>query len=202
MPVKSTLKRTGPGLGPIEKAVARLAKTRLLVGVPGDAAPRPAVPGQKGTPPSNALVGYIMETGDAEMNIPARPFLRPGVRAALPEVQKGFHFAVVGALSGRPSDIAKGFEYAGSAAVGSVKATMQAGGFAPLAQSTIEARARRKYKDTGRAIGTKSSRDARSYLKLQAEGTPEWALQDAGLATPLLDTRSLYGSIQYIVKEK
>ena len=34
------------------------------------------------------------------------------------------------------------------------------------------------------------------------EGVPDAVLHDAGLAQPLLDTRSLYGSITYVIRTK
>lgn len=201
MAARSSVKRSGPGLGPIERAVAQLAHTRLLVGIPGDSAPRPVVPGQKSTPPSNAVIGYLLDQGDDEMHIPPRPFLVPGVRDALPEITKGMHRAVVGALSGKPGEIRAGFDQAGLKAAASVQARMIAGPFAPLSQRTIEARARRRNPETGKLVGTATARNARSFLKLQAQGTPDFILHDAGFATPLLDTRSLFRSITYIVKE-
>ena len=201
MAARATIKSSGPGLDSIEKAVAQLVKTRLLVGIPGDSAPREPEPGQKGTPPPNAVIGYIQEHGDDELHIPPRPFLVPGVRDAMPAIVKGLHKAAVSALSGKPEGIAAGFEAAGLKAVASVQARMNAGPFAPLAVSTIKARARRRYPDTGKLHNTKASREARSFLKLKAEGTPEWALHGAGLAQPLIDTRSLYRSVVYIVKD-
>ncbi|RYC28865.1 hypothetical protein D3273_27035 [Lichenibacterium minor] len=201
MAVKSTLKRNGSGLGPIEKAVAQLNRTRLLVGIPSGSRRDPE-PGEKGTPPSNGVIGYMMEFGDAAMNLPARPFLRPGVRAALPEIRKGMLRAATGALSGKPSEIKDGFDQAGLMAVDSVQRTMLSGGFAPLSQRTIEARARRKYADTGKLVGAKPNRDARTFLELQKQGTPDDVLHEADLATPLLDTRDLFRSIKYIVRQK
>ncbi len=201
MAVRSTLTRSGRGLGPIEKAVAQLVKTRLLVGVPAGSTRDPE-PGQKGTPPSNGTIAYILELGDDEMHIPPRPFLGPGVRAAMPDITKGMRRAVVGALSGKPSEIKAGFDQAGLMAVASVQVTMQAGGFAPLSDRTIEARARRRNPETGKLLGDGRSRDARSFLKLRKEGTPDAVLHDAGFARPLLDTYSLYRSITYIVGQK
>ena len=202
MAARSRVKPSGSGLGPIQKNVAQLVRTRLLVGIPGDSAARPATPGSKSTPPSNAVIGYLMEHGDDEMHLPPRPFLVPGVRDALPEITKGMHRAVMGALSGKPTEIKDGFDQAGLAAKVSVKARMQAGPFAPLSVRTIEARARRRNPETGKLLGDGRSKSARDYLKLQSQGTPDWALQGAGLAKPLLDTFSLYGSIQYVVKQR
>lgn len=180
MPARSTLKRTGAGLGPAEAAFKQLARKSVLVGIPSDSRRDPE-PGEKGTPPSNGVIGYILETGDAEMNLPPRPFLKPGIQKAFPEITKGMRKAAVAALSARPGDVEKGLDEAGLAAVASVQQTMIAGGFAPLADRTIEARARRRYADTGKLVGTKPARDARSFLKLRAESTPDAVLHDAGL---------------------
>ena len=95
-----------------------------------------------------------------------------------------------------------GYDRAGLAAVVAVKAKMQEGPYAPLALGTIEARARRRYADTGKLVGTKSSRDARNFLKLRGQGVPDEVLHDAGLAQPLIDTRSLLTSITYIKKDR
>ncbi len=202
MPAISTLKRSGLGIGPSEAAFRQLTRKRLLVGIPDTAAERPPEPGQKGTPPSNAVVGYAMEYGLPDKNIPARPFLIPGIKAALPAIVTGMLKSTTAALSAKPGDINKGLDEAGLAAVASVQGKMIDGPFAPLAQATIEARARRRYEDTGKLVGTKSSREARQFLKLQQQGTPDEVLHDAGLATPLLDTRSLFRSITYVIKDK
>lgn len=201
MATRSTVARAGKGR-PILDGVAQLGRKRLLVGVPGDTAPREAAPGQKSAPPSNALVGYVMELGDDELHIPPRPFLAPGVQSAKPAITKGMHKAVTSALSGKPAGIDDGLNEAGLAAVASVHATMIAGGFAPLSDRTIEARARRRDPDTGRLVGAATSRNARNFLKLRAEGTPDAVLHDAGLATPLLDTRSLFRSVTHIIRTK
>ena len=74
--------------------------------------------------------------------------------------------------------------------------------FAAFEERTIEARGRRRYADTGKLVGTAPARNARAFLKLQAEGTPDAVLHDAGLATPLLDTRSLLRSITHVIEEK
>ena len=133
---------------------------------------------------------------------PPRPFLAPGVQAAKPEITRGMHRAVTGALSGKPAEIDNGMSQAGLAAVASVQGVMIAGGFAPLSDRTIEARARRRNPDTGRLSGAATSRNARNFLKLRAKGTPDEVLHDAGLATPLLDTRSLFRSVTYVIRTK
>ena len=176
-------------------------RSEVLVGIPGDTAARAAEPG-KANPPSNALVGYIMEHGDDEKHIPARPFLVPGVMAIRKEITATLIKGIEGALSGKTAAYTNALNEIGLAAQVSVKATMMAGPYAPLSARTIEARARRRYSDTGKLVGNAPNRNARQFLKLQGEGVPDAVLHDAGLAQPLLDTRSLYGSITYVIRTK
>ena len=63
-----------------------LTKNEVVFGFPEETATaRTADPGEP-APPSNATIGYLMETGDDARNIPARPFMQPGLDAALPEI--------------------------------------------------------------------------------------------------------------------
>ena len=202
MLVSSRLRTSpGPRLGPSEAAFKQLSKKVLLVGIPGDSAPRAPEPGQKGTPPSNAVIGYIQEFGDDELHIPPRPFLVPGVRAVLPAITRGLHKAAVSAFSGKPGQIRNGFDEAGLAAQASVKATMDSGPFAPLSQRTIEGRARRRNSETGKLLQDGRSRAARKFLAGQAAGQSDAELHAAGFAKPLVDTGSLRTAVQYVVKE-
>lgn len=187
--------------GPIFKAIREALKLEVLVGVPDSTATRAPEPG-KPNPPSNALVGYVQEFGDDQLRIPPRPFLLPGVKAMQDQVPAMLVKGIEGAFLGKPDAYRKALDQVGLAAVDSVKQTMVAGGFAPLSQRTIEARARRKYADTGKLHGTATSRNARTFLELQAEGTPDAVLHDAGLATPLLDTRSLFKSITHVIRDR
>lgn len=201
MPVRSRVKSSG-GMGPITRAVTALTKKRLLVGIPGDAPARPAEPGQKGTPPSNALLGYTLETGAPDRNLPARPFLVPGVENAKPDIERGMHRAAVAAFSGNAEGIETGFRQAGFAAENAVKQKMLDGPFAPLSARTIEQRARRRNPETGKLKQDGRSKDARAFLKLQAEGVPDDVLHDAGLAKPLLDTFDLYNSVTHVIRDR
>jgi hypothetical protein len=188
--------------GPIFKAIREALKLEVLVGIPDTAAERKPEPGQKGTPPSNAVIGYLMEYGDAQMNLPARPFLLPGVQSMQGTVPATLAKGIEGVFLGKADAYKKALDQVGLAAQVAVKAKMIDGGFAPLSDRTIEAHARRKNADTGKLKQDGRSRDARSFLKLRAEGVPDEVLHDADLAKPLLDTFSLYTSIQYVIRDK
>lgn len=64
------------------KAIEDLTRQQVLVGIPGDTPARTRV----GVGVSNVTIGYLNEFGSPAMHIPARPFLRPGVNAALPDI--------------------------------------------------------------------------------------------------------------------
>ncbi len=186
------------GFGPITQAVASLVKQRVLVGIPGDTSARPAEPGQP-NPINNAVLGYILETGAPAQNIPARPFLVPGVKSVGPQMAAILASAAEKAFTGDAGAAEAGLRAVGLIAEVAVKQTMQAGDFAPLSDRTIQARARRRWSDTGKLKGDKASRDARRFLKLRGEGTPDDVLQGAGLAEPLVDTRSLLTSVTHVL---
>src|ERR1700676_2370855 len=61
-------------------ALEELTSQAVFVGIPSTNVNRTPEPGEK-NPASNALIGYVMENGDPDKNIPARPFLVPAVKA-------------------------------------------------------------------------------------------------------------------------
>ncbi|WP_158810462.1 hypothetical protein [Beijerinckia sp. L45] len=179
----------------LEKATKDLVRRELLIGIPGDGPARPPEPGEK-TPPSNALLGYVAENGDEELKIPARPFLLPGVEDARDAITKGLTRAGKAVLDGDPNGLEVGFAMAGAAAVAAVKKKILEGSFAPLADSTLEARARRK-RANGKLSQAESSKAARLELANRAAGVDQ-----STDAKPLYDTHSLFNSITYVIKDK
>jgi len=119
------------------KALESLSATRVLIGIPSEENSR-----EDGSPIGNAQLGYIHENGSPARNIPARPFLVPGVSKAEDACAEVLgKYAKVAFKD--PSAIEKGLTAAGTLAVNSVKATIKSGeGFAPLAAGTLAARRR------------------------------------------------------------
>ena len=192
----SVKKVPSPGAASVAQNMARLRKMRLLVGIPGDAGNQP------GSKVPLAVVGYIQELGDDELRIPARPFLVPGTESVKDDVAKQMAYAAAMVLAGAPAAAAAAqLQAAGTLAVAAVKKRMNEGPFAPLAPATIAARARRRDKDTGKLVNYASARNARQYLKLQAQGVPTEVLSDSGvgLAKPLIDKGDLIRNIQSAV---
>jgi len=145
--------------------IQRMADERVLIGFPSTGAAR------KDGPVGNAYLGFIHEHGAPKANIPARPFLVPGVRASLPRALKALK--VYGAKSMTdPSQLEKGLEAAGAIARDSAKKTITSQGtagdpatpFAPLSPVTLAARKRAKVKGTRALIRTGSMTNSITYI--------------------------------------
>jgi hypothetical protein len=144
----------------------------VLVGIPQDS-PRP----EGGI--DNAALGYIHETGSPAQNIPARPFLRPGVLESqsqwLPYFEKAGQAALAGDLQGMKQNLAR----SGMVAAREVQAHIRAGIPPPLSPRTVARRRRR-------STGSKYRRQAMT----------------AADVTPLIDTGSLLRSITSVVEKE
>jgi hypothetical protein len=155
----------------IEAAIRRLTAKRLYIGIPMDKDPR------QGEPIGNASLGYIQEFGSPAKNIPARPFLVPGVETALPQIEAELKTGAIAALNADPAGVDRAFARAGVRGVNSVTRRIQAGIPPPLKDATVAARRRR----------TRGSKYRRKAVT-------------AADVTPLLDTGALLRSITYVIR--
>jgi hypothetical protein len=160
-----------PGPEDIMRALGELAKKRLLVGIPAENNTRP------GEPIGNAVLGYVHNFGSPARNIPARPHLVPGVEAVMPAIQQHLAAAAGAALAGDEAAVDRHLGAAGTVAVNSVQATIQAGIPPPLSPRTVARRRRR-------------SRGSR-YRRLAT--TP-------ADVTPLIDTTSYLRSYTWVIR--
>jgi len=140
------------------KSVQSLVKERVLIGIPDSNAAR------KEGPINNAALGYINEFGSPANNIPARPFLIPGVEAAQPAALKQLTRGVVGALDGHVDAADKALHGAGIVTQNAVRAKINEGVPPPLAPSTLAARRRRGPTGTKPLIDTGQLRNAITYV--------------------------------------
>lgn len=154
-------------------SLALLTKREVLVGIPSDKTQR-----KDGEGLTNAALGYIHETGAPEANIPARPFLVPGVRKAQDKIAKYMRQAADAALKGDTERVTRAMGAAGQAAASSAQMTIREGIAPPLAQATVTARRRR-------SKGSKYRRNAT---------TPSQT-------TPLIDTGQLLRAITWVIRE-
>ncbi len=154
-------------------AVQDLVGQELLVGIPAATAGRQTEPGDE--PIDNATIGYIMEFGAPAANIPARPFLVPGIQNATDRVGKRFQRAAEAALDGDTQRITDEFDAAGLIAQNAVRAKITDGPFVPLAPATIAKRRSRKPPRLGTAplLDTGQLRRSITYVvrKVNGDGT-------------------------------
>lgn len=162
------------------EALRQLGNREVLVGIPEDASGRDDVPF------GNAGIGYINEYGSPVQNIPPRPHLVPGVKSAEEQTVPQLKAAAQAALDGNAAGAEKALNRAGMLAVNGVRRYMTITGFTPLADSTVEARARR-----GRE-------GAAMELARRAAGKPP----GTELAKPLIDTGQYRRAITHVVRDK
>jgi hypothetical protein len=157
-------------------SVATLLKRDVLVGIPDTNAERyedlkALRAAQKAANPtaplpglSNAQIGYIQENGAPNRNIPARPFLIPGVEEAQPKYTPHLKAAMVAALTGDASGCDRSLNAAGLVAQNSVKAKINSGIPPKLSDATIRSRLSRGRTGDKPLIDTGQLRNAITYV--------------------------------------
>ncbi|CAB3952709.1 hypothetical protein [Achromobacter piechaudii] len=125
-------------LAQVLATMSQLVKKDVLVGIPDSAPVR-----EEDTPLSNAQIGYILDNGSPKANIPARPFLVPGVENVQPEIVEDFRGGAKAALDGNAAGVERSLVRAGLRAQNSVRAKIQDGPFDPLAPRTLADRKKR-----------------------------------------------------------
>ena len=189
------VRKTIDNVDKIRERMATLTKSDVLVGIPAEKASRP------GTPINNAALAYIHEFGSPAQNIPARPFLFPGVRAIQPQAialfKQGGRDVLQGATS--PSVV---LNKVGLLARNSVvnAITDPVPPFVPLKPATIRARLRKTAAGRRKLRGLKKIKDAASWDQAQSNAALSmWA--EAGNIHPLIDTGQLRAAISYVVRD-
>lgn len=162
--------------------ISQLAKRDVLVGVPMDQTAR------KDGEMNNATLAYIHDNGSAAANIPARPFMEPGIHNAKPTITLFMKSAAQGALNKGASAIDVGLNKAGMTAQSSIRAVINAGIAPPVKTATLKARVRNRTAVKG-ALAELARRDSG-----EAAGSD--------LAKPLIVTGQLRNSITYVVRNK
>lgn len=128
-------------------SVQALVQKELLVGIPASTAARDP---EAGEPPiDNATLGYIHEFGAPAANIPARPFLIPGIQSATDRIGKRLQRAAEAAMDGDGDEVDAQYDAAGIIAQNAVRRRITDGPFVPLKPATLAARKRRKPPRTG-----------------------------------------------------
>jgi len=164
-------------------AIKRLADSAVLVGIPVDKAPRDT----KGI--NNATLAYIHTNGDPAHNIPARPFLEPGIKVVRGQIVGQLKQAGSYALKGDEDSMVAQLNAVGMVASQSAKNMITQGLSPPLKAATIAARLRR----TGRG------QTMMRAIKKSGTSIAAWGAVNM---KPLYDSGQILRAITYVVRRK
>lgn len=174
-------------------AIRELVGTQALIGVPEDTTQRDPGDGEDAGI-TNAALGYIHEFGSPEHNIPARPFLIPGVEKARADVLVPLRAVADAAMKGDKSRVEVLLEAAGAIGRDAAKLEINTGNFAPLQPETI--RRRNASRDT-----SAMRKAEKEYLKLIAGGASPAEAQEAAGIRALINTGQLRNALTYVVRK-
>ena len=141
------------------EGIALLGRLHVSVGIPQDDSKR-----KEGDAINNASLLYIHENGAAEVGIPARPTLKPGIKDASKEIVRRLEMAGKAALDGKPSSVRAQYAAAGQAGASAVKRKINSNVGPPLKPGTLAARRRRGLKRTNTLVDTGQMRNAVTYV--------------------------------------
>lgn len=172
------------------QGVEALTNTQVLVGVTADKNTR-----KEGAEITNAELAYIHDKGSPEANIPARPFMEPGIKAVQDQIAKELENAGKAILdNGKPGGARKveiALNRVGIIASRSIKAKIGEGIPPPLAPRTI----------LGRIARVKSKSRRKKIEAELASGTPASRQGGVeGLFTPLIVTGQLRNAVTFILR--
>lgn len=176
-PVQHTISRSAA----VEAALKRLASASVLVGIPQSAPAR--TDGQA----TNALLGYVHEHGAPDLNIPARPFLRPGIRDQQPAITRYLRQAANAAIEGDQIRMEHALRAAGESGVKGATSKITVGPFTPLSPRTIAARLRK----------TQAGRTRLRRMRAAGQDIAAWGATNL---KPLIDTGQLRRAITYVLR--
>lgn len=173
-------------------AITELVGKQVLIGIPENTTGRED---DETGPINNATLGYIHEFGSPAANIPARPFLIPGVEKARDDVLVPLQKAAELTMAADPKGADQALQVAGLIGQASARNEISTGAFVPLSPATI--RARRYSRDT------QSMRKSESkYLELVASGMSPAEAQTATGIKPLINTGQLRNSLTFVVRKR
>jgi hypothetical protein len=179
------------------KTIEAMNKKHCYVGIPKENNERENPDGSKADI-GNASLAYVHEHGSAAQHIPARPFMRPGVKKVRDRITDIMKDGAVDAMERNdPEIIDKAFHKVGTITAASMQETINAGIPPPLSPLTVAKRARRSAGSSYRRLATPEE---------QRAFNARWASGQATMAesptTPLHDTGALLRAINYVVTDE
>lgn len=177
------------GARQMRDALLLLSDLEVLVGVPESNADRDESAG-----PTNAQLAYIHDNGAPEANVPARPFMQPGIAAVQQQITEKLGQTMRAVMrGGGPDKVEQGLAQVGIIAAVSIQDTINAGIAPPLSAATLKARMR-----GGRKNGGGARKGAAQELDRRWDGQAP----SVEFAKPLVDTGQLRNSITYAIRSR
>lgn len=178
--------KQGANLDDLVASLQKLAGVEVLVGFPEDTTERDPE-GDKPSGITNASLGYIHDNGAPEQNIPARPFMAPGIESVQDKIaDKLGQVLQAAARGGSASTIAEGMTQVGITASLGIKNYINEGVDPPLAPATLRARAAR---------GREGAQDElNNRRKGEAPST--------ALAKPLVDIGEMRDAVSFAIRPR
>ncbi|MGA3827388.1 hypothetical protein [Pseudomonas chlororaphis] len=155
------MKITKDAVSKVLASIQDLANKQVLVGIPASKTERKEGDEE---PINNAQLGYIHEYGSPKANIPARPFLNPGVNRSQESINNHLQKAAKAAIDGNSEKVDVELNATGLIAQAGARNEITNGDLAPLAESTLEARRRRGRSGVKPLIDTGQLRNAITYV--------------------------------------
>lgn len=185
MAKKAGVVKTVDNFAKVLKGIDVLTNTTVMVGIPKEKDER------KSLGITNAALAYIHDKGAPDANIPARPFMEPGIKAVQDEITKELVNAGNAVFRGNANSVTTYLNRVGIIATRSIKNVISAGIAPELAPSTIRGRINRVKGKARRA----------KIAAARAAGTPDTRFAGAeGLFTPLKVTNQLFNAITYVLR--
>ena len=184
---KPKIKVIADNVAEVRDMLRHLAEREVLVGFPEDTSARDPDQAEGDKDITNAALGYIQDNGAPEQNIPARPFMLPGMADATEAATRHLSWTARQVLKrGGVSAIDQGFDRVGLSVQAALRKKINEGVPPPLSEWTLRDRARRGRKG------------AKQELANRAAGLPA----STALAKPLIDTGQLRNAINYVVRRR
>ena len=188
--VFASVQKTDSRLDAVEKALQRMRKTVIYVGI----AKGSDQEYRRGQPISNCDLGFVHEFGSPANRIPPRPFLVPGVKSVKVQLAQGMKAAAKAAMNGDEASFDKQMERTAIKAQVAVPNYVRQNQdqFAPLKPRTIKARLRKNEKVAG------------NYDRIRkSQGIDTKNIGNTSSITTLIDTGQLVGAVRgMVIKEK
>lgn len=187
--LRSVLRVKGEDLEEIRAGITALADAEILVGFPEETTEDRQDDEPTGI--TNAALGYIHDNGMPEQNIPARPFMIPGINSVENRISDGLAKIARDVVRTKSSaGVEPGLNAVGSIAELALKKKINEGIPPPLSEYTLRKRMKR-VKGIGRLA-------ERVELASRAMGFPA----STELAKPLIDTGAMRNAIKYVLRKK